>query len=167
MPDLEISYDPAIWAALAEAPGAPDVPEAVATLARLRLGGPGTGRFLLLADPMEPPVVADVSAVAVAAASPRAAAAEAFPEASAEQLEDVELADGGTACRYVRFPQASEFLPGEPGEEVFVAKLHYVRVLPGVDPVCVLIATVITPRINDLAGIAEQVESLVELATVG
>ncbi len=166
MPDVEIRYDPAVWAPVAESGGMSVDPEAAATLVRLLVHAPSGGRFLLLAEPVEPPVVVDLSATAVGAATSRAVAEDAFIGAKVGQLEEVELAGGVGAFRYIRFPQVAEFLPGEPGEDVFVAELHYVRVIRGIDTACVLIATVITPRINDLAGIAEHVESLVELATV-
>jgi hypothetical protein len=168
MPDLELSYDPDVWAPLPDGAGPARFPEAAATLARLRRhDAADAGRFLLLADPIEPPVVVDLSALALAAATSRAGAEDLFPDAVPEQLEEVQLDGGAVGCRYVRFPQVADYLPGEPGEEVFVAELHYVRAIPEADPGCVLIATVVTPRITELVGIAEQVESLVGMAAAG
>ncbi len=170
MPELEISYEPEIWAPVAEEEaGRHEVPEVARVLAGLReyANDPGSGRrFLLRAEPVEPPIVVDVTAVVLAVRTSRAGAESAFPEAAAEQLEDVQLGNGVVACRYVRFLQVAELLPEEPGGEVFVAELHYVRAIQDVDPGCVLIATVVTPRISDLTGITEQVEELVRLATV-
>ena len=96
----------------------------------------------------------------------RAGAESVFPDAVAEQLEEVQLSNHDVACRYVRFQELAEILTVEPTEGVIVGELHYFRAIRTDDLGCVLIATVVTSRIDDLAGIAVQVEGLIALAAV-
>lgn len=170
MPELEISYDPEIWTPVGEA--ATDhhedreVAEAMATLREYpRLPG-SVKKFLLLADPVEPPIVVHLTAVGLAATTSRAGAESLFPDAVAEQLEEVQLSNQDVACRYVRFRELVETLSLESTEGVIVAELHYARAIRTDDLGCVLIASAVTSRIDDLAGIAVQLEGLIALAAV-
>lgn len=170
MPELEISYDPEIWTPVDEAATDhhedQEVAEAMATLRESpRIPGGGM-KFLLLGDPVEPPIVVYLTAVGLAVTTSRAGAESVFPDAAAEQLEEVQLSDEDVACRYVRFRELDESLSVESTEGVIVAELHYVRAIRTDDLGCVLIASAVTSRIDDLAGIAVQVEGLIALAAV-
>lgn len=170
MPEVQIAYDPGTWVPLDGSTVAPSGLAAAAVVARLTSTDSAASeedeRFLLLADPIEPPVVLNVMAQPLEVKSARAGAEALFPDAPLESLEDVELASGVSACRHLVFPQAGALVPGVPSATTVLAALHYVRVLQGPGTGWLLVATVVTPRLNDLAGIAEEVETLFAQAVI-
>ena len=67
---------------------------------------------------------------------------------------------------YKRQVPAGSLVPDLPQGNVMVAELYLARQLRAADGDWLLLATVVTQRINELADIAENVEDVVAMATV-
>lgn len=147
MPNLTVAYDPEVW----EPPAGSESSDGL--------------RFRFIADG-EPAIVCNVSAVALDVGTSREGAEAVFGPGATEGLDDVEFADGDLACRYLRFPRLGELLPGEQSEGVIVAEMHFVKAVQALVGGYLIIATVATPRVDELAGIGEQIEGLLTLASV-
>ncbi len=159
MPDLQLTYDAEVWQAVDRAGT-----DRAAILSPAQEDG-RSARLVLLAEPAEPPIWLDLTAFPMQATSVVAAAEELLGGDSGD-VEDITLPGGLAAGRRVRFVPAGSLVPDLPQGNVMVAELYLARQLRAADGDWLLLATVVTQRINELADIAENVEDVVAMATV-